>query len=66
VSKIGFHGEFRLIDPPHRIVSTEVFEGFPDPDPEAGSLNTVVFEERGMQVSMKRREDVAAELGRKL
>lgn len=38
---IGFHGEFLSIEAPHRIVSTEVFEGFPD----AASVNTITFEE---------------------
>jgi len=39
--EVGFHGEYREIDAPHRIVSTEVFEGFPD----AGSVNTVTLDE---------------------
>jgi uncharacterized protein YndB with AHSA1/START domain len=39
--EIGFHGEFRTIEAPHRIVSTEVYEGFPD----AGALNTIAFDE---------------------
>ncbi|MGI9029757.1 MAG: SRPBCC family protein [Ilumatobacteraceae bacterium] len=39
--EVGFHGEYREIDAPHRIVSTEVFEGFPD----AGSVNTVTLHE---------------------
>jgi uncharacterized protein YndB with AHSA1/START domain len=42
--EVAFHGEFRAIDSPRRIVSTEVFEGFPDPD--ASALNTITFEER--------------------
>jgi uncharacterized protein YndB with AHSA1/START domain len=28
--EVGFHGEFREIDAPRRLVSTEVYEGFPD------------------------------------
>src|SRR5687768_16023438 len=28
--EVGFHGEYREIVPNERIVSTEVFEGFPD------------------------------------
>lgn len=47
--EVGFHGEYRAIEEPRRIVSTEVFEGFSDPDPNAGeaaSLNTVLLEER--------------------
>ena len=46
--EVGFHGEFRTIDAPHRIVSTEVYEGFTDPDSpgdEAGALNTITFDE---------------------
>ena len=41
--EVGFHGEYREIDRPHRLVSTEVFEGFPDPD--GASLNTMTLEE---------------------
>lgn len=41
--EVGLHGEYREIDRPHRLVSTEVFEGFPDPD--GASLNTMTLEE---------------------
>ncbi len=46
--EVGFHGEFRTIDAPHRIVSTEVYEGFSDPEApgdEAGAVNTITFDE---------------------
>jgi uncharacterized protein YndB with AHSA1/START domain len=39
--EVGFHGEYFEIDAPRRIVSSEVFEGFPD----AGSVNTVTLDE---------------------
>lgn len=39
--EVGFHGEYREIEAPYRLVSTEVYEGFP----EAGSLNTTTLEE---------------------
>ena len=39
--EVGFHGEYREIAAPHRIVSTEVFEDFPD----AGSVNTITLDE---------------------
>jgi uncharacterized protein YndB with AHSA1/START domain len=39
--EVGFHGEFKEIARPHRIVSTEVYEGYPD----AGSLNTMTLDE---------------------
>ena len=39
---IGFHGEYSEIDTPHRVVTTEVFEGFPD----AAALNTITYEEK--------------------
>ena len=39
--EVGFHGEYREIDSPLRIVSTEVFEGFPD----GTAINTVTLEE---------------------
>lgn len=41
--EVAFHGEYREIDAPRRLVTTEVYEGFPDPD--AGSLNTVTLDE---------------------
>lgn len=40
--EVAFNGEYREIEAPRRIVSTEVFEMFPD----AGSLNTITFEEK--------------------
>lgn len=40
-TELGWHGEYHQIDLGHRIVSTEVFEGFPD----AGSLNTMTLTE---------------------
>ena len=39
--EVGFHGEYREIVPNERIVSTEVYEGFPDGE----ALNTLSFEE---------------------
>lgn len=42
--EVGFHGEYREIAAPRRLVSTEVFEGYPDPD--AGSVNTVALAEQ--------------------
>lgn len=39
--EVGFHGEYREIDAPHRLVSTEVYEGFPD----AEAVDTMVLEE---------------------
>jgi uncharacterized protein YndB with AHSA1/START domain len=41
--EVGFHGEYREIARPHRLVSTEVYEGYPDPD--GASLNTMTLEE---------------------
>jgi uncharacterized protein YndB with AHSA1/START domain len=48
--EVGFHGEYRAIAAPHRIVSTEVFEGYPDP--HAASLNTTLFEEEAGVTTM--------------
>ncbi len=41
--EVGFHGEYREIVPDERIVSTEVFEGFPD----AESVNLLTLTETG-------------------
>lgn len=46
--EVAFHGEYREIDAPARIVSTEVFEAYPD----AAALNTIVFEERAGVTTM--------------
>jgi uncharacterized protein YndB with AHSA1/START domain len=42
--EVGFHGEYREIEPHDRLVSTEAYEGVPNPD-ENATLNTVTFEE---------------------
>ena len=42
--EVAFHGEYREIVPNERIVSTEAYEGVPDPDGNA-TLNTVTFGE---------------------
>jgi uncharacterized protein YndB with AHSA1/START domain len=42
--EVGFHGEYREVVPNEKIVSTEAYEGIPDPD-ENATLNTVTFEE---------------------
>jgi uncharacterized protein YndB with AHSA1/START domain len=39
--EVGFHGEYREIVPNERLVSTEVFEGFPDGE----ALNTLTLAE---------------------
>jgi uncharacterized protein YndB with AHSA1/START domain len=47
--EVGFHGEYREIDAPGRLVSTEVFEGIPGggPDSDVGAaVNTVTLDER--------------------
>ena len=43
--EVAFHGEFREIDAPSRLVNTEAFEGAPDPEGTAG-LVTVTLTER--------------------
>ena len=37
--EVGFHGEYREIVPNERIVSTEIFEGYPDEE----AVNTATF-----------------------
>jgi uncharacterized protein YndB with AHSA1/START domain len=43
--EVGFHGEYREIDRPTRLVFTEMFEGVPDPDPDAYPVNTLTLDE---------------------
>ena len=42
--EVGFHGEYREIVPNERIVSTEAYEGIPDPDANA-TVNIATFTE---------------------
>jgi uncharacterized protein YndB with AHSA1/START domain len=42
--EVAFHGEYREIVPNERIVSTEAYEGVPDPDANA-TLNTMTLTE---------------------
>jgi uncharacterized protein YndB with AHSA1/START domain len=43
--EVGFHGEYREIQAPTRIVSTEVFEGMPVTE-DSAAVDTIQFEER--------------------
>jgi uncharacterized protein YndB with AHSA1/START domain len=43
--EVGFHGEYREIERPHRLVSTEAYEGIPDPDGKA-TLNFLTLDDR--------------------
>ena len=40
--EVGFHGEYREIEPDERIVNTEVYEGAPGGDDNA-AVNTITF-----------------------
>jgi uncharacterized protein YndB with AHSA1/START domain len=42
--EVGFHGEYREVVPNERLVSTEAYEGIPDPDGNA-ALNALVLTE---------------------
>ncbi|MDQ3952668.1 MAG: SRPBCC family protein [Actinomycetota bacterium] len=42
--EVAFHGEYKEIVPNERLVSTEAYEGVPDPDVNA-TLNTATFDE---------------------
>ena len=50
-SKVGFHGEYREIIPNERIVSTEAFEGAPDPENNA-TVNTMTLMEQDGRTMM--------------
>ncbi|MDQ3963186.1 MAG: SRPBCC family protein [Actinomycetota bacterium] len=49
--EVGFHGEYREIVPNERIVSTEAYEGVPDPDDNA-TVNTVTLTEQNGRTTM--------------
>jgi uncharacterized protein YndB with AHSA1/START domain len=50
--EVAFHGEYREITPPERIVNTEAFEGIPDPDGNA-ALTTVTLTEKDGRTTME-------------
>ena len=44
--EVGFHGEYREIDAPHRLVQTEIYEGnAPEPYPNDVAVNTTTLDE---------------------
>lgn len=55
-SEVAFHGEYREVEPPLRVLYTEVFEMFPDD----GALVTVTFEERDGRTMMTQTSTYAA------
>ena len=52
--EVGFHGTYREIEAPTRIVHTEVFEGHPNPDPDGSpAIDTVDFIEQDGVTTMR-------------
>jgi uncharacterized protein YndB with AHSA1/START domain len=51
--EVGFHGEYREIEPNERIVSTEIFEGMPEGVPEEVSVNTATFAEQDGRTTLE-------------
>jgi uncharacterized protein YndB with AHSA1/START domain len=45
--EVAFHGEYREIEAPDRLVNTEAFEGIPDPDEHAGLVTVTLTEKDG-------------------
>ena len=43
--EVGFHGEYRELNGPHRMVWTEMYEGVPDPGPENYPVCTAKLDE---------------------
>jgi uncharacterized protein YndB with AHSA1/START domain len=51
-TEVGFHGEYREIAGPHRLVYTEWYEGVPDPGPDAHPLVTMTLDEAAGTTTM--------------
>lgn len=49
---VAFHGEFTEIIPNERIVTTEVYEGAPEPPPGQEVLNIITFTEHAGRTSL--------------
>jgi uncharacterized protein YndB with AHSA1/START domain len=50
--EVAFHGEYREIVPNERVVSTEAYEGAPDPDDNATVNTMTLTEESGLTTSI--------------
>ena len=46
-AEVAFHGEFREIEAPDRLVNTEAYEGIPEPDEHAGLVTVTLTEKDG-------------------
>jgi uncharacterized protein YndB with AHSA1/START domain len=51
--EVAFHGDFREIVPEQRIVTTEVYEGVPEPAPGEEVVNVVTFTERDGRTTLE-------------
>ncbi len=45
--EVAFHGEYREIQEPDRLVNTEAYEGIPEPDEHAGLITITLTEHDG-------------------
>ncbi|MEV4704070.1 SRPBCC family protein [Actinoplanes sp. NPDC049316] len=57
--EVAFHGEYREIEEPVRLVNTEAFEGIPDPDGNAALVTMTLTEKDGrtaMEVLVEHRD----------
>ena len=57
--EVAFHGEYREIAAPERLVNTEAFEGIPDPDENAAVVTMTLVEKDGrtfMEVLMEMKD----------
>jgi uncharacterized protein YndB with AHSA1/START domain len=52
--EVGFHGEYREIEPDERIVSTETYEGLPEgvSEEEGSTVNTATFTEESGRTTL--------------
>jgi uncharacterized protein YndB with AHSA1/START domain len=65
--EVGFHGEYREVVPNEKIVSTEAYEGIPDPDENATSRDVrdaIIASgmEDGLQDALDLLEEIAVSL----
>ncbi|RYZ09750.1 MAG: ATPase [Myxococcales bacterium] len=49
---VAFHGEFSEIVPNERIVTTEIYEGAPEPAPGQEVINTITFHEHSSRTQL--------------
>jgi len=51
--EVAFHGTYREIVPDERIITTEIYEGAPEPSDDEAPVNVIDFEDSGGRTTLR-------------